>query len=70
LKILFLRIDAVLGSVNLITHRKRTIKFGIADIRFGGCATAFPPLKFQQKMVYSWGKWQGCHLRGVWREHS
>jgi hypothetical protein len=20
------------------------------------------PLKFQQKMAYSWGKWQGCHL--------
>jgi hypothetical protein len=26
------------------------------DIRFGGSATALPPLKFQQKMAYSWGK--------------
>jgi hypothetical protein len=32
---------------------------GIADTRFGGNATTFPPLKFQQKMAYSWGKWHG-----------
>jgi hypothetical protein len=25
----------------------------------------FSPLKFQQKMAYSWGKWQGRHLSGA-----
>jgi hypothetical protein len=25
---------------------------------FGSPATAFPPLNFQHKMAYSWGKWQ------------
>jgi hypothetical protein len=29
---------------------------GFADNRFGGSATAFPPLKFQHKMAYSLGK--------------
>jgi hypothetical protein len=32
---------------------------------FGGSATAFPHLKFQLKMAYSWGKWQGRHLSGA-----
>jgi len=29
------------------------MKIGFADTRFGGSATAFPPLKIQQKMAYS-----------------
>jgi hypothetical protein len=29
------------------THRKRARQIGFADTRFGGSATALPPLKFQ-----------------------
>jgi hypothetical protein len=29
----------------------------------------FPPLKFQLKMAYYWGKWQGLHLSESWMEH-
>jgi hypothetical protein len=38
------------------THLKMKRKFGIADTRFGASATAFPPLKLQQKMACSWDK--------------
>jgi len=63
LKILFWRIDAVLGSVHLISHRKRVRKLGFADTRFGGSANAFPPLKFQQKKAYFRGEWQADAAR-------
>ena len=31
--------------------------------RFGGSATAVPPLKFQQKMAYFKGKWHAAAAR-------
>jgi hypothetical protein len=40
----------------MVTHRK---KIDFVDIIFGGSATALPPLKFQQKIAYSWGKSYG-----------
>jgi hypothetical protein len=43
---------------------------GFADTALVALPLLFPPLKFQLKMAYSWGKWQGRHLSGAWREHS
>jgi hypothetical protein len=45
------------------THRKRTRQIGFADTRFGGSATALPPLKFQHKKAYFRGKWQADAAR-------
>jgi hypothetical protein len=61
----------VIETIELIqnykdTHRKKTRKIGFADIRFGGSATAFQPLKFQHKKAYFRGKRQGSRLS--WRD--
>ena len=46
-------------------EQKINQKHRLRRYRFGGLATALPRLKFQLKMAYSWGKWQGCHLSGA-----
>ena len=38
--------------------RRRPARRPLSRYRFGGSATAFSPLKFQQKMAYFKGKWQ------------
>jgi len=48
----------------IISHQKKSGCNSLVPIS-GGSATAFPPLKFQLKMAYFRGKWQGRHLSGA-----